>query len=376
MLSESVANVVDSESLKERVMNRWWYCFVIFLWIGKGTAQIPVIKIPPVAQESIALSDIAECVVREVRLEQVEDVWLSSVRRMMVDGKNLFLRDYRQGQVFRFDVSGKFLNRIGQIGHGPNEYLYLKAFCVDPDLKQIYLMTEKGIKSYDYEGNVKDEYSCIRSLSSGSLCCREGLLYALGEEFGRRTKEGKYQNITTLYRFSSRLQILDSVFFQCVTQDRDLFSTSGKEMNFSINGYNLFLYKAILTGTFQYIPDTLYRWENGKILPFLRLDFGRVEVIRGMKNMRIVNVFRTRRFLFCNYLNIWYDDFWCCYDFQRQVCMHSSKKFRDDLLNFGEVELFPLDLDRGLMYFVKQSYELEGMTENDNPVLYIVELKK
>ena len=184
MLSESVANVVDSESLKERVMNRWWYCFVIFLWIGKGTAQIPVIKIPPVAQESIALSDIAECVVREVRLEQVEDVWLSSVRRMMVDGKNLFLRDYRQGQVFRFDVSGKFLNRIGQIGHGPNEYLYLKAFCVDPDLKQIYLMTEKGIKSYDYEGNVKDEYSCIRSLSSGSLCCREGLLYALGEEFG------------------------------------------------------------------------------------------------------------------------------------------------------------------------------------------------
>ncbi len=376
MLSESVANVVDSESLKERVMNRWWYCFVIFLWIGKGTAQIPVIKIPPVAQESIALSDIAECVVREVRLEQVEDVWLSSVRRMMVDGKNLFLRDYRQGQVFRFDVSGKFLNRIGQIGHGPNEYLYLKAFCVDPDLKQIYLMTEKGIKSYDYEGNVKDEYSCIRSLSSGSLCCREGLLYALGEEFGRRTKEGKYQNITTLYRFSSRLQILDSVFFQCVTQDRDLFSTSGKEMNFSINGYNLFLYKAILTGTFQYIPDTLYRWENGKILPFLRLDFGRVEVIRGMKNMRIVNVFRTRRFLFCNYLNLWNDDFWCCYDFQRQVCMHSSKKFRDDLLNFGEVELFPLDLDRGLMYFVKQSYELEGMTENDNPVLYIVELKK
>lgn len=376
MLSESVANVVDSESLKERVMNRWWYCFVIFLWIGKGTAQIPVIKIPPVAQESIALSDIAECVVREVRLEQVEDVWLSSVRRMMVDGKNLFLRDYRQGQVFRFDVSGKFLNRIGQIGHGPNEYLYLKAFCVDPDLKQIYLMTEKGIKSYDYEGNVKDEYSCIRSLSSGSLCCREGLLYALGEEFGRRTKEGKYQNITTLYRFSSRLQILDSVFFQCVTQDRDLFSTSGKEMNFSINGYNLFLYKAILTGTFQYIPDTLYRWENGKILPFLRLDFGRVEVIRGMKNMRIVNIFRTRRFLFCNYLNLWNDDFWCCYDFQRQVCMHSSKKFRDDLLNFGEVELFPLDLDRGLMYFVKQSYELEGMTENDNPVLYIVELKK
>lgn len=376
MLSESMANVIDSESLKERVMNRWWYCFVIFLWIGKGTAQIPVIKIPPVAQESIALSDIAECVVREVRLEQVEDVWLSSVRRMMVDGKNLFLRDYRQGQVFRFDVSGKFLNRIGQIGHGPNEYLYLKAFCVDPDLKQIYLMTEKGIKSYDYEGNVKDEYSCIRSLSSGSLCCREGLLYALGEEFGRRTKEGKYQNITTLYRFSSRLQILDSVFFQCVTQDRDLFSTSGKEMNFSINGYNLFLYKAILTGTFQYIPDTLYRWENGKILPFLRLDFGRVEVIRGMKNMRIVNVFRTRRFLFCNYLNLWNDDFWCCYDFQRQVCMHSSKKFRDDLLNFGEVELFPLDLDRGLMYFVKQSYELEGMTENDNPVLYIVELKK
>lgn len=376
MLSESMANVVDSESLKERVMNRWWYCFVIFLWIGKGTAQIPVIKIPPVAQESIALSDIAECVVREVRLEQVEDVWLSSVRRMMVDGKNLFLRDYRQGQVFRFDVSGKFLNRIGQIGHGPNEYLYLKAFCVDPDLKQIYLMTEKGIKSYDYEGNVKDEYSCIRSLSSGSLCCREGLLYALGEEFGRRTKEGKYQNITTLYRFSSRLQILDSVFFQCVTQDRDLFSTSGKEMNFSINGYNLFLYKAILTGTFQYIPDTLYRWENGKILPFLRLDFGRVEVIRGMKNMRIVNIFRTRRFLFCNYLNLWNDDFWCCYDFQRQVCMHSSKKFRDDLLNFGEVELFPLDLDRGLMYFVKQSYELEGMTENDNPVLYIVELKK
>lgn len=361
-------------------MSRWWYCLVIFLWIGRGVAQIPVIKVPPVVQESIALSEIAEEIVREVRLEQVGDVWLSSVRRMMIDGEDLFLRDYHQKQVFRFDVSGRFLNRIGQIGHGPEEYLYLKAFCVDPVLKQVYLMTEKGIMSYDYNGHIKDRYPYIRSLSSGCLCCREGLLYALGEEFGRRTKDGKYQNITTLYRFSSDLKMQDSVFFQCVTQERDLFSTSGKEMNFSIDGHDLFLYKAILTGTFQYIPDTLYCWENGKISPFLRLDFGKVEVVQRMKNIRIVNIFRTRRFLFCNYLNLWNADFWCCYDFQTRECMHSSKKFKDDLLNLGVVELFPLDLDRGLMYFVKHAYELEGkvegITENDNPVLYIVELKK
>lgn len=353
--------------------------FCVCFRIGQGYAQIPVIKVPPAMKESIALSDIAEGIVKEVRLEQVEDVWLSSVRKMVMDGENLFLRDYKQPQVFRYDVSGRFLNRIGRIGHGPGEYLYLEGFCVDPVSKRIYLMTDKGIKRFDYEGNGKEEYRPIRSLSYGNLCFREGVLYALGEELGRKTKDGRYQNITTLYRFTPDLKLKDSVFFQCVTQERNLFSFSGREMNFSVNGRDLYVYKPILTGT-QYVPDTLYQWKEGRIVPALRLDFGKVEIIQGMKDMRIANMFRTQRYLFCNYLTLRDAVLWCCYDFKTQTCIHSSKEFRDDILNRGRVELFPLDLDRGLMYFIKHAYQLEGklegITENDNPVIYIVELKK
>lgn len=363
-------------------MKRGCFCIVILCLctrIGQVQAQIPVIEVPPATKESIVLSDIIEKIVREVRLEQVKDVWLSSVRRMVIDGENLFLRDYKQEQVFRFDMSGKFLNRIGQIGHGPKEYLFLGGFCVDSSSKRIYLMTDKGIKSFDYEGNNKEEYRNIGSLSYGCLCFREGLLYALGEELGRKTEEGRYQNITTLYRLTPNLKLKDSVLFQCVTQDRNLFSFSWKEMNFSINGRDLYIYKPILTLT-SFVPDTLYQWAGNRILPALRLDFGEVPYIQGVKDIRIINIFRTQRFLFCNYASLKNDIFWYFYDFHTRTGVHSSKEFRDDLLNRGRVELFPLDLDRGLMYFIKHGYQLEGevegITENDNPVVYIVELKK
>ena len=51
----------------------------------------------------------------------------------------------------------------------------------------------------------------------------------------------------------------------------------------------------------------------------------------------------------------------------------------DDVLKTGIAKLIPLDIESGLMLFVKEAHEVSdimaNVDENDNPILMVVQLK-
>ena len=70
-----------------------------------------------------------------------------------VDKDNIFIYDYKA--VYRFDYSGKFLNRIGNKGNGPGEYLSVSNLQIDSEERLLYFYDYiKGIiMQYNYDGN-------------------------------------------------------------------------------------------------------------------------------------------------------------------------------------------------------------------------------
>lgn len=69
-----------------------------------------------------------------------------------VDDENIFIES--ESELYRFDISGKFLNRIGAKGQGPEEYLYPGFVSVEQKSKLVYLFTNKHLQVWTFDGKL------------------------------------------------------------------------------------------------------------------------------------------------------------------------------------------------------------------------------
>ena len=113
------------------------------------------------------LEDIAD--ISYIPLETPEGKVLGNVRLVnrFLTEDDIFLGD---GQIFRFDKTGRFLNTIGKIGRGPGEYTFLHNFCLDENKRQVYILAgfERKMIVCDYDGNFIREFR-INNMSSPLL---------------------------------------------------------------------------------------------------------------------------------------------------------------------------------------------------------------
>ena len=79
-----------------------------------------------------------------IPLETSKDILIGNVHELQVTDKYIFVSDYSNNTLFVFDLQGKFLNRIGKQGRGPQEYQYLRSFCLTPNRDTVIL----------YDGNL------------------------------------------------------------------------------------------------------------------------------------------------------------------------------------------------------------------------------
>ena len=71
-----------------------------------------------------------------------ESLLTERIDRIITDDSLLFIFDGRLRQVFVFDITGKFINKIDRKGQGPNEYVQICDFTIDTDKKQIILSAD------------------------------------------------------------------------------------------------------------------------------------------------------------------------------------------------------------------------------------------
>ena len=72
---------------------------------------------------------------------------------LLLDQYHYFIQDSQQQIVFRFDRKGKFINRIGSRGMGPEEYARIYDVEIDPVANVVEILAPRGLMMrYGYDG--------------------------------------------------------------------------------------------------------------------------------------------------------------------------------------------------------------------------------
>lgn len=106
--------------------------------------------------------------VEYIGLETNDTVLLGNhVALEFVSGENIFIRS--GGIIYRFDLKGHFLNKIGCIGGGPKEYVKLYYVCYDDSINQlIFLVENKKIQFWNINGDFIKEVK-LKSIKNNKI---------------------------------------------------------------------------------------------------------------------------------------------------------------------------------------------------------------
>ncbi|RHJ78514.1 6-bladed beta-propeller, partial [Parabacteroides sp. AM08-6] len=111
---------------------------------------------------STALQDVDENVSLSTFIESIEYIPLklqnnylrNNFQTCYYDEKaeKIIISDYEKAVVV--NKKGDFLNRIGSVGQGPSEYIYLSEISTDPSRQKVYIYDGKTryLKRYGYDG--------------------------------------------------------------------------------------------------------------------------------------------------------------------------------------------------------------------------------
>lgn len=104
---------------------------------------------------SLSLSDAASTV-EIIPLETNSNSFIADMRDVAITEHDIFVSDSKDQRLLRFSRDGKFLNKIGTIGQGPEEYIRMWQFLIDEEKKEVYIVTTlSGINVYEYDGTFK-----------------------------------------------------------------------------------------------------------------------------------------------------------------------------------------------------------------------------
>lgn len=108
-------------------------------------------------KEYLPADDISYKSAKIVSLETNDECLMEDVREVRQYQSYLYVLDTR-GDLFVFDTNGKFINKIGERGNGPDQYLKLSSFFIDKKEKNIAVIDDvkNKIFYYDLIGNFVD----------------------------------------------------------------------------------------------------------------------------------------------------------------------------------------------------------------------------
>ena len=126
------------------------FCFFVCCEQTKGVNDYRTLVIP---SETLPISEFVEPLVIRP-LETNDSIQLIRSDRLFVFDKEVYILDEQQKTLFVFDTNGQFLNKLGRVGRGPDEYIMMNDFCVDESKNVMILDSYSSCcKVYDEEFN-------------------------------------------------------------------------------------------------------------------------------------------------------------------------------------------------------------------------------
>ena len=338
--------------------------------------SIKTIKVDPNKSDQIGISKIASRI-DKIILQTNDSCLITRIQEIKKTTHYIFINDAGQ-RILQFDSFGNFIKQIGKGGRGPGEYLGINSFTLDSINQTIYVSSLRNIICFDYFGNPIRE---IRQESfSESMNVIGDELWTISTSYGNKQNGLTFFNITKLVRYTLQGNPVDTIIIKKVSLP-GLSGTINPSANYiSDLGYIRYLYFPVLIlEPIQIVRDTIYEVKSDKIIPSLKLDFGKDAIPEnGRIPIRINCIYLTGKYLFIEYTRS-REKFLLCFNLKNNDYYNMPEGFIDDYYNTGYTWLKPLDLKKGILYFSKDAFmiydKIEGISENSNPILFIVSLK-
>ena len=381
----------------------------LFLTFGckkkeSDTSGLEIIKVGGTTPELCNLSNVFEKG-PVIKLETSDSCFITYLSQVVKGDEYLFVSD-NWSQVLQFDSSGNFIRKIGRQGNGPKEYNRIMRIMVDEANDYIIVNDRSKFLWFDFSGEFIREEALAQSREILEFAdIAEGYLYMVKSTYGPASEDRDPNKPdfstrvkTMIYKYDNSFQVVDSILF------RDVVYPIG----FGINSWPYYI-SNLKSGLYFYystqspeplLRDTLFRIEESKVSPVLKTDFSDELIVRNVtsdqyfaamqsgnslardiRNITINNVYRTENYVFVEYDKLKTEFFWYCYDRAGKKGYNIKAGFYDDYFGTDSLATVrPLDLKNDLFYFYKEGYEvagiIDGVVENNNPVLFMLETKE
>lgn len=353
----------------------FFICLIILSCKRTEEKLIEIINVNPLRTDSTGLSEIASGI-KKIMLETNDSCLITGIQEIEQSANYIFINDGGK-RVLQFDIAGKFIRQIGNEGRGPGEYMSILNLAVDSGNNLIYVATIRKILCYEFSGRFLNEIK--QENLSEFIIVAGNSLWSVSTKMGIKNNKNSYTNTTKLIRYTLEGSPLDTIIIRNLMLPELSGTIFQQAYYISDVGQTQYLYCPVLLRE-SIIRDTLYEVKGSNLIPFIKLDFGEAgEVIDGKKQIFIRNIYCTTNYLFTEYYFEKKNRFYCL-DRIKKSAFNVSEGFTDNYYGTGIIQLRPLDLKKGIMFFVKEAYELtgkiEGVSESSNPVIFIVELKQ
>ncbi len=138
----------------------------MLLWSQSPTSvHVPIIDVSkPMKEVRFTLEDVAN--VKLLALEATDESLIKAYSSIAMSSDRIVVSDNAQGQVFIFDINGRFINKIAHRGQGPEDYQAISLSCVDFKNHLVYIWDYfmlGRIKIYDFSGRFVKQLNVAKS---------------------------------------------------------------------------------------------------------------------------------------------------------------------------------------------------------------------
>ena len=329
-------------------------------------------------------NEITEGEITAIELELTDESVLGGVGvALLCNDYIIIIGAFPFEDLFVFSMEGKFIRKINYKGQGPGELSRLNKIAVDEKENHLYMIGNKKIVCYDLNGKFLKEFTSLLQeqfiLSAMNFVNNELLI--LGDRYVENAGENYKQSV--LYKLNHELQLLDSYTIKSERLGevvRYVYTVPAFDNYLCNIDSAIYLYcpeHLPLKETPKLLRDTLYRFENNRLIPELKLKFKYSDNnLLANKNLRIRNIFRSSRYVFIDYTVVdWKTAYLYCYDLKTKKAYNVDLSPEDNTDLAKHIFLRQFYNNSDMFYYTLTHISPDDL-EEPNPTLYIGKFKK
>ncbi|MDR0953944.1 MAG: 6-bladed beta-propeller [Rikenellaceae bacterium] len=331
-------------------------------------ADIPTIT---VTQPKMFETDSLFAEIGFIRLDTTRQAYMSTPTNLRVYKDRIYLVDIGgPGAVLMFDISGKFIRKIGRIGRGPQELITISRLEIDYVNDRLYLADNSGYQCvvFDLDGNylftvpLGDPAGYIGITEKGNIV-HESQMSAFGFDLKTMTQRENIKILDTLgnliatgfdYNYNRRINAM-------------MHTLSESKEN-----------RVTFAPMFR---DTIYHVTEERIDPLYAFDFSKVKELTKKRSDDYSNSDEMIRDMAAGYMalegkhidtpDVLYAQLG--FGIEKMHLFYDKKSGKTVVRPFrgNETELFPYDVDdywNGYFYGSLESFQVMMMSQTDKPL--------